>query len=268
MTATRARAGEESADPAPLLVVDDGPIRTIVLNRPDVHNAINQEVADLMVAALDDFERRPDLRVGIVRATGRNFCAGMDLREFLTDGVPFGATGGFAGIVERRRTKPLIAAVQGAALAGGFEVALACDLIVASRSARFGLPEVTRGLVAAAGGIIRLPRVIPFGAAMRAVLTGEPIDADTASSWGLVCDIADTDDELPSMAHSLAARIAANAPLAVAVSRQVMLDSYGVDIAQSFEEQRAVVDPIFLSQDAAEGAASFAERRPPVWAGR
>lgn len=259
--------GELASDQA-VLVVDDGPIRRIVLNRPKVSNAINQEVTDLLEAALADFECRPDLRVGVVCGNGRNFCAGMDLREFLTAGIPSGATGGFAGVVERRSTKPLVAAVQGAALAGGFEIALACDLIVASRSARFGLPEVTRGLVAAAGGLIRLPRAVPFNFAMRACLTGDPFDAETAQKLGMVSEIAADDAELKHVVDSLAARIAGNAPLAVAASKRLVRDSYGVGIEQSFRDQREVVEPIFASEDAKEGAASFAERRPPVWRGR
>lgn len=267
MTDSMDWTGDAAGDQA-VVVIDDGPIRRIVLNRPKVNNAINQNVADLLVEALEDFDRLPALRVGILCANGRNFSAGMDLREFRTLGIPFGATGGFAGIAERRRSKPLIAAVQGAALAGGLEIALACDLIVASRSARFGLPEVGVGLVAAAGGLIRLPRVLPFGVAMRAALTGEPIDVETAFRLGLVSDIADSDGDLAPVVESLAARIAANAPLAVAASRQIVLDSYGVGIQQSFDEQRAVVAPVFASADALEGAASFIERRPPVWTGR
>ena len=256
------------ASELPVLVVDDGPVRRIVLNRPSAHNAINQAVADLLEAALDEFEATPELRVGLICSNGKNFCAGMDLREFLTDGIPMGATRGFGGFVRKRVSKPLVAAVQGAALAGGFEIALACDLIVASSTARFGLPEVTRGLVAAAGGLIRLPRVVPYGVAMRAALTGEAFDARAAHGFGLVSDLCADDDELISTATSLVSRIAENAPLALAASKRVLLDSYGGELGRSFEQQQAIVDPVFASEDAKEGAASFAERRPPVWQGR
>lgn len=253
---------------APVVVLDDGPVRRIVLNRPSAMNAINQEVTDLLEAALDGLEASPDLRVGIVCANGRHFSAGMDLREFLTTGIPKGTTGGFAAIAERRVTKPLIAAVQGAALAGGFEIALACDLVVATRTARFGLPEVSVGLVAAAGGLIRLPRVVPYAVAMRAALTGEPFDAETAQRLGLVSDLADDEADLVSMAQELATTIARNAPLAVAASKRVVSESYGVDLDRAFAAQHPLTDPVFASDDAREGAASFAERRPPVWTGR
>lgn len=252
----------------PVVVLDDGPVRRIVLNRPTAMNAINQEVTDLLEAALDELDARPDLRVGIICANGRHFCAGMDLREFLTTGIPKGTTGGFAAIAERRTGTPLIAAVQGAALAGGLEIALACDLVVATRSARFGLPEVGVGLVAAAGGLVRLPRVVPYGVAMRAALTGEPFDAETAHRFGLVSDLAADDTELVGTTLALAARIATNAPLAVAASKRVVSETYGLDVDAAFEHQRPLADAVFASADAREGATSFAERRPPVWAGR
>src|SRR5436305_12957223 len=189
------------------------------INRPEARNAVNAAVAEGMAAALDSLDADADPRVGIVTGAGGYFSAGMDLKAFASgEGSPYAGDGGFAGITQRAARKPLIAAVEGYALAGGFEVALACDLIVAARDARFGIPEVKRGLVAAAGGLLRLPRRIPYHLAMELALTGEPVDAPRARELGIVNRLVEPGEALAS-AHALAAQIARNAPLALSAAK-------------------------------------------------
>jgi enoyl-CoA hydratase len=247
----------------PVSVETDGDVLVATINRPDARNSVNGDVATGMAAALDRVDSENDLRVGIVTGAGGTFCAGMDLKAFVAGERSHVEGRGFAGIVQGPPRKPLIAAVEGWALAGGFEIALACDLIVAARDARFGIPEVKRGLVAAAGGLIRLPRRIPYHLAMELALTGDPIGAERAADVGIVSRLAEPGGALDE-ALALAAVIAANGPLAVDASKRILV----ADERDAWERQAEIVGPVFTSEDAREGSVAFAEKRPPVWRGR
>jgi enoyl-CoA hydratase len=250
-----------------VLVSDDAGVRVVTLNRPHARNAVDRALAEGLAEALTELDNRDDLRVGVIHGAGTSFCAGMDLKAFPTEGIPKVIGRGFAGIVEHAADKPVIAAVEGYALAGGFEIALACDLIVAGRSARFGLPEVTRGLVAAAGGLLRLPSRLPYHLAMSLALTGEMLDASTANAHGLVTVVADDGGALES-ALRLARVIASNAPLAVQASKYVVSHAADWPADEAFARQAEVTDLIFESEDAKEGAQAFAQRRSPRWTAR
>jgi enoyl-CoA hydratase len=244
-----------------------GGILLITLNRPDARNAVNAAVSRLVADALDRLDAEPELQVGILTGAGKGFCAGMDLKAFVTGERPYVEGRGFAGIAERGARKPLIAAIEGFALAGGFEVALACDLIVAARGARLGIPEAKRGLVAAGGALIRLPRRIPYHLAMELALTGDPIDAERAHAMGLVNRLAEPGGALAA-ARELAAAVAANAPLALEVSKRIVAAAGNWSEAEAWARQRELADPVFASEDAREGATAFAEKRAPEWKGR
>ncbi len=238
------------------------------INRPEARNAINGDVAEAMEAGIDQLEADDNLWLGVVAGAGPVFCAGADLKEVAAgNGGRLGTKrGGFGGIVARERTKPLIAAVDGPALAGGTEIALACDLIVASREARFGIPEVKRSLVAAAGGLFRLPRKLPPNIAMEAALTGDPISAERAHHFGLVNELCDP-GQAESAALALASRIEANAPLAVRESRSVMLASALADDRTGFQLSGEAMARLAGTNDFAEGPRAFIEKRPPTWTG-
>ncbi|MEV5156452.1 crotonase/enoyl-CoA hydratase family protein [Streptomyces werraensis] len=238
----------------------------ITINRPKARNAVDAETARSIAAAVDELETREDIRVGILTGAGGTFCAGMDLKAFARGEVPVVAGRGFGGLVERPPTKPLIAAVEGYALAGGWELALSADLVVAAKDALFGLPEVKRGLVAAAGGLLRLPRALPYQIAMEVALTGDPLSAETAYRYGLVNRLAQPGAALEE-ARALAARIAVNGPLAVTATKRIVAETIGWSDADLFAHQQAVVDPVFASADAKEGALAFSEKRAPVWRG-
>ncbi len=242
-------------------------ILMITINRPDQRNAVNAAVASAIGAALDTLDNDPELTLGVLTGAGKGFCAGMDLKAFVTGERPYVGDRGFAGITQRSADKPLIAAVEGFALAGGLEVALACDLIVASRTARLGVPEVKRSLVAAAGALLRLPRVLPRNLAMELVLTGEPIDAERGYELGLVNRLAEP-GEAVSVALALAETIAANGPLALAASKRVLTESLDWPDSEFFTRQAEIIEPVMRSEDAREGATAFAEKRAPVWRGR
>ncbi|WP_430332541.1 crotonase/enoyl-CoA hydratase family protein [Rhodococcus sp. ACT016] len=244
----------------------DSGIAIFTINRPEARNAVDLEVAEAMAAAVDEFEARPDLMVGILTGAGGNFCAGMDLKAFARGEKPSLPGRGFAGIAEQPPTKPLIAAVEGWALAGGCELALAADLVVAAEDAKFGIPEVKRGLVAAGGGLLRLPRVLPYQTAMELALTGDPLTAPQAHARGLV-NVLTSPGEALDGARRLAARIAANGPMAVRVTKQVVSLAAGYTDPQAFDAQRVLTGPVFTSADAREGAVAFAEKRAPVWVG-
>ncbi|CAG9184629.1 Carnitinyl-CoA dehydratase [Cupriavidus laharis] len=244
-----------------------GNILLITMNRPEARNAMDFETATAMAAALDQFESRDDLSVAIVTGAGGTFCSGMDLKGFLAGKRPSLPGRGFGGLTEAPPRKVLIAAVEGYALAGGFEMALACDLIVASKAAKFGLPEVKRGLVAAAGGLMRLPRRIPYHIAMEYALTGNMLGAEQAHAYGLVNRLTEPGQALEA-ALALAEEVGANGPMAVAVSKQIVSESADWPAAEMFERQRPIVAPVFSSADAREGAAAFAEKRKPVWTGK
>jgi enoyl-CoA hydratase len=247
--------------------IADG-IQIITLNRPQAKNAINLETAQAMVGALETLDSRDDVRIGILTGAGGTFSSGMDLKAFAQTGQrPHIRERGFAGLTEAPPKKPLIAAVEGYALAGGCEMALASDLIVAARNAKFGLPEVKRGLVAGSGGMLRLPRRLPYHIAMECLLTGEMIDAERAHHFGLVNRLSDSGRALED-ALALARVIVKNGPLAVQIAKSIVVQSSDWDQADMFDRQRPLIAPIFSSADAKEGATAFAEKREPVWQGR
>ena len=245
----------------------DGGILVITLDRPEARNAVNGAVAEGIAAALDRLDSEDDLRVGIVTGAGGTFCSGMDLKAFVRGERPYVADRGFAGIAQRAARKPLIAAVEGYALAGGLEVALACDLIVAARDSRVGIPEVKRGLAAAAGGLIRLPKRIPYHLAMELALTGEPFGAERAYEIGIVNRLTEPGQALDA-ARELAATIARNGPLAVAASKQVVQQAADWAEQEAWQKQGEIIGGVFGSEDAQEGARAFAEKREPEWRGR
>ncbi|WP_028208366.1 crotonase/enoyl-CoA hydratase family protein [Paraburkholderia nodosa] len=249
-----------------LIEFRDG-IQILTINRPEARNACTKAVAEAIAAALDELEQRDDLRLAIITGAGGTFCAGMDLKGFLKGERPSRPARGFAGLTEAPPRKPLIAAVEGYALAGGFEVVLASDLVVAANNAQFGLPEVKRGLCAAAGGLLRLQQQLPERIAMELVLTGDMFGAQRAFEFGLVNRLTAPGEALAG-ALELAQKIVANGPLAVAASKRVMRESRDWSSAEMFARQREITDPVFVSADAREGAAAFAEKRKAVWQGR
>ncbi|HMH93791.1 MAG TPA: crotonase/enoyl-CoA hydratase family protein [Streptosporangiaceae bacterium] len=255
---------QPSAEPV-LTQVQDG-VAVITINRPQARNAVNGAVARGIAAAADEFDRRGDVRVLVLTGAGGTFCAGMDLKGFLAGDAPTAGDRGFGGLVERPPAKPLIAAVEGYALAGGFELALACDLIVASEAARFGLPEVRRGLAAAAGGLIRLPRRIPYHLAMEIALTGEHYPAERLHGAGLISALTPAGEALAG-AIALARRVALGAPLALAATKRVVASAADWPSDEAFRRQGEIVNGVFTSADAREGALAFAEKRPPAWRG-
>jgi enoyl-CoA hydratase/carnithine racemase len=252
---------------ASVLTEQDGRVLTITINRPDQRNAVNAAVAQGIADAVERLDGEPDLSVGVLTGAGKGFCAGMDLKAFVTGERPHVPGRGFAGIVERPAAKPMIAAIEGFAVAGGLEIALACDLIVASRGARLGIPEVKRSLVAAGGALMRLPRALPRNVALEMALTGDPIDAERAHALGLVNRLTEPGEALET-ATRLAESVAANGPLALAATKRIVAEAADWPDAEFFERQRPIIDPVFNSEDAREGATAFSERRDPVWKGR
>ncbi len=242
-------------------------VLVITINRPDQRNAVNAAVATGMAGALDRLDAEADLSIGVITGAGKGFCAGMDLKAFVTGERPWAGDRGFAGITQRAAAKPLIAAIEGFAVAGGLEVALACDLIVAARGARLGIPEVKRSLVAAGGGLLRLPRMLPRNIAMEMALTGDPILAERGYELGLVNRLAEPGTALGA-ALELAGTIAQNGPLALAASKRILMESADWPDAEFFTRQAEITEPVMASQDAREGATAFAEKRAPVWKGR
>jgi enoyl-CoA hydratase/carnithine racemase len=254
-------------DAPAVLTETHGRVLVITLNRPDQRNAVNAAVAQGIAAGLDELDANRELSVGVLTGAGKGFCAGMDLKAFVAGESMHVGDRGFAGITRRAADKPLIAAVEGFAVAGGLEVALSCDLIVASRDARLGIPEVKRSLVAAGGGLLRLPRVLPRNVAMELALTGDPLVADRAYELGLVNRLAEPGETLAA-ALTLAEQIAENGPLAVAATKRILRQSADWPEAEFFARQDEIAAPVFRSDDAGEGATAFAQRRPPVWKGR
>jgi enoyl-CoA hydratase len=256
---------EQQAEP--VLIARDGRIQIITLNRPEARNAVNRGLAEGIARALDQLDADDELSVGVLTGAGGGFCAGMDLKAFVQGELPYVGDRGFAGITQRSARKPLIAAIEGFAVAGGLEVALACDLIVAARSAKLGIPEVKRSLVAAGGALLRLPRRLPEGVAMEMALTGDPISAERGHEFGLVNRLAD-DGQALDVALELARAIAANGPLALAATKRVMQERHAWPEEEFWDRQGEITGPVFSSEDAREGATAFAEKRPPEWKGR
>jgi enoyl-CoA hydratase len=249
-----------------LVDASDG-ILTITINRPEARNAMTLAAATAIAAALDELDARSDLRIGILTGAGGTFCAGMDLKGFLRGERPSIPGRGFGGLTRKPPGKPLIAAVEGYALAGGFELVLACDLVVASDAAQFGVPEVKRGLAATAGGLVRLPRQLPYRIALELALTGDMFPARRAYEYGLVNRLVPAGQALEE-AKRLAATIAGNGPLSVAASKRVIVESQDWSSKEMWDKQTALTEHVFTSQDAREGSAAFAEKRKPVWQGK
>ncbi|MCX5043184.1 crotonase/enoyl-CoA hydratase family protein [Aldersonia sp. NBC_00410] len=242
-------------------------ILIVTINRPEARNAINKAVSQGIADAVDQLDSDESLSVGIITGAGGNFCAGMDLKAFVA-GENVVVPGRGLGFTQTPPRKPMIAAVEGFALAGGTELVLATDLVVAGRSAKFGIPEVKRGLAAGAGGLFRLPRRVPYQVAMELALTGDSFTAEDGYRYGFVNRLVDDGSALDS-ALELAQKITANGPLAIAASKQVIAASagWGSD-EESFDKQGALLAPVFVSKDAIEGATAFAEKRAPVWQGK
>lgn len=237
----------------------------ITINRPEARNAFNLAVARGLADAMDELDGTSELSVAIVTGAGGNFCAGMDLKAFMAGEVP-AIPGRGIGFTERPPRKPVIAAVEGYALAGGTEIVLATDMVVAATNAKFGIPEVKRGLVAAGGGLLRLPHRIPYQKALELALTGDSFTAEQAAQWGFVNVLTEPGGALAG-ALALAERITANGPLAVAVTKEVIVKSAGWSADEMWRKQLELISPVFASRDAMEGATAFAEKRKPDWTG-
>jgi enoyl-CoA hydratase len=242
-------------------------VLVVSLNRPEARNAVNEALAASVAEAMERLDESPGLRVGIITGTGGTFCAGMDLKAFVRGEHPVIEGRGFAGLAKRPPVKPLIAAVEGYALAGGFEIVLACDLVVATENASFGIPEVTRGLVAAGGGLLRLPRRIPYHQAMELALLGKHVPAPRMRELGLVNRLVPNGQAL-AVALELAGELAANGPLALTASKRIIVESADWSEDESWVKQDEIARPVGTSADAREGAIAFAEKRAPMWQGR
>jgi enoyl-CoA hydratase len=251
----------------PVLTERRDGVLVITLNRPEARNAVNLALAEGVAVALDELDADSDLGAGVLTGAGKGFSAGMDLKAFVAGERPWVGDRGFAGIVMRASSKPLIAAIEGFAVAGGLEIALTCDLIVAARGAKLGTPEVKRSLVAAAGALRRLPQRLPYGVAMELALTGDPIDAERAYELGLVNRLAEPGQALDA-ALELAATIARNGPLALQASKAILQQQGDWTEAEFWQRQGEIAEPVMRSDDAREGATAFAEKREPVWQGR
>lgn len=256
---------EAPSSEAPVLTERRGRILIITINRPEAKNAINAAVSNGLAAAVDSLDEDPGLSLAIITGAGGSFCAGMDLKAFAR-GENVLAKGRGLGFTERPPAKPIIAAVEGFALAGGTELALATDLIVAANNSAFGIPEVKRGLVAGAGGLLRLPQRIPYQIAMELALTGDNLSAERAQALGLVNVLAEPGKALDA-AIELGERITANGPLAVAATKRIITESRAWDPADQWREQMKILMPVFASNDAKEGAIAFAQKRAPNWTG-
>ncbi len=246
-----------------ILTETRGRVRVITLNRPEARNAVNSELGEALVAAIDELDSDDGLTAGVLTGAGKGFSAGMDLKAFATEGPPKG----FNQFLTQGSQKPLIAAVEGFALAGGLEIALSCDLIVAAKGVKMGIPEVNKGLFAAGGALFRLPERIPYGVAMEMALTSDPITSDQAHDLGLVCRLAEP-GRAAEAAIELAERIAKNAPLAVTASKQILRGTRGLTEEEAWAFQAPHTGRVFTSDDAKEGPRAFAEKREPNWSGR
>jgi enoyl-CoA hydratase len=255
------------SDPEAVLTERRENVLLITINRPEVRNAVNAAVAEGIAGALDQLDGDEQLSVGILTGAGGYFCAGMDLGAFVKGESPYFGDRGFAGIAQRASRKPVIAAIEGFAVAGGMEIALACDLIVAAKGAKLGIPEAKRSLVAAGGALLRLPRRMPYHVVMELALTGDPLPAERFHEFGVVNRLAEPGGAV-DVALELAASVAKNAPLALIASKRILQEQYDWSTAEMWEKQGAISGPVFASDDAKEGASAFKERRDPVWKGR
>jgi enoyl-CoA hydratase len=256
-----------TSEPPAVLTERRGNVLLITLNRPKVRNAVNGAVAAGMAGALEELDADDALSVGILTGAGGCFCAGMDLGAFVRGESPWFGDRGFAGISQRAARKPLIAAIEGFAVAGGMEIALSCDLIVAARGAKLGIPEAKRSLVAAGGALLRLPRRMPYHVVMELALTGDTLPAERFHDFGVVNHLAEPGEAVRG-ALELAERIAKNGPLALVASKQILQEQFDWSAAEMWERQGAISGPVFASEDAKEGASAFKEKRDPVWRSR
>jgi enoyl-CoA hydratase len=260
-----------SAEPAvssePVLAERRGNVLLITINRPEVRNAVNGAVAEGIAGALEELDGDEALSVGVLTGAGGFFCAGMDLGAFVKGESPWFGDRGFAGIAQRASQKPLIAAIEGFAVAGGMEIALACDLIVAANGAKMGIPEAKRSLVAAGGALLRLPQRMPYHVVMELALTGDPMPAERFHEFGVVNRLAEPGTAV-DVAIELAEKLAKSGPLAVIASKRILQEQYDWSTAEMWEKQGAISGPVFASEDSKEGANAFKEKREPVWKGR
>jgi enoyl-CoA hydratase len=262
MSAEQAVASTEA-----VLTERRGNVLLITINRPEVRNAVNGAVAEGIAGALERLDGDEQLSVGVLTGAGGFFCAGMDLGAFVKGESPWFGDRGFAGIAQRSARKPLIAAIEGFAVAGGMEIALACDLIVAAKGAKIGIPEAKRSLVAAGGALLRLPQRMPYHVVMELALTGDPMPADRFYEFGVVNRLAEPGTAV-DVAIELAERLAKSGPLAVIASKRILQEQYDWSTAEMWEKQGAISGPVFASEDSKEGANAFKEKREPVWKGR
>ncbi len=244
-----------------------GSVLLITIDRPEVRNAVNAAVAEGIAGALEELDSAEDLSVGVLTGAGGFFCAGMDLGAFVKGESPWFGDRGFAGIAQRASSKPLIAAIEGFAVAGGMEIALACDLIVAAKGAKMGIPEAKRSLVAAGGALLRLPQRMPYHLVMELALTGDLLPADRFHELGVVNRLAEPGSAV-DVALELAERVGKSGPLAVIASKRILQEQYDWSSDEMWEKQGAISGPVFASEDSKEGANAFKEKREPVWNGR
>jgi enoyl-CoA hydratase len=258
---------DSSTDAPPVLTERRGNVLVITLNRPEVRNAVNKGLAEGVAAALDELDADDGLTAAIVTGTGGYFCAGMDLGAFAKGESPWIEGRGFAGITQRASAKPVIAAIEGFAVAGGLEIALSCDLIVAAKGAKMGIPEAKRSLVAAAGGLLRLPRRMPYHAVMELALTGDPMPAERFHDFGVVNRLAEPGEAL-DVALGLAGQLAKNGPLALIASKRIIEEQVDWSLEEMWQKQGEIAGPVLTSEDAREGAIAITERRDPVGTSR
>ena len=262
-----ADADDQVPDEQPVLTERRGSVLLITLNRPAVRNAVNAALAAGVAGALDELDGDESLSAGVLTGAGGFFCAGMDLGAFVKGESAWFGDRGFAGITQRASRKPLIAAIEGFAVAGGMEIALSCDLIVAAKGAKMGIPEAKRSLVAAGGALLRMPRRMPYHVVMELALTGDVLPAERFHDFGLVNRIAEPGTAVDT-ALELAATLAKNGPLALIATKQILQEQFDWSSAEMWEKQGAISGPVFASEDAKEGSSAFKEKRDPVWKGR
>lgn len=260
-------ADQSAVESEPVLSERRGNVLLVTLNRPEVRNAVNAAVAAGVAGTLEELDRDESLSVGVLTGAGGFFCAGMDLGAFVKGESPWFGDRGFAGIAQRGSRKPLIAAIEGFAVAGGMEVALACDLIVAAKGAKLGIPEVKRSLVAAGGALLRLPRRMPYHVVMELALTGDPLPAERFHELGLVNRLTEPGGAVDE-ALALAGALARNGPLALAASKRILQEQFDWNSSEMWERQGVIAGPVMASEDAREGASAFKEKREPLWRGR